>query len=82
MSLLFFSMIWLISIILALPLFTASDIHLIFENSECGITLLVCHEQNEIWQEVRFWSYNVLFIKSKITRNAVNVTNLFSDANQ
>uniref|UniRef100_A0AC34Q683 G-protein coupled receptors family 1 profile domain-containing protein n=1 Tax=Panagrolaimus sp. JU765 TaxID=591449 RepID=A0AC34Q683_9BILA len=52
LSLLFFSLIWLISIVLALPLFTASDINLIFENSECGIKLTICHEQNERWKQM------------------------------
>ncbi|KAE9552472.1 hypothetical protein FO519_004324 [Halicephalobus sp. NKZ332] len=52
LSLLFFSMIWLISIIFALPLFIASDIHIIFKKPECGIAIPICHEQNEIWKEM------------------------------
>uniref|UniRef100_A0A7E4UYK0 G_PROTEIN_RECEP_F1_2 domain-containing protein n=1 Tax=Panagrellus redivivus TaxID=6233 RepID=A0A7E4UYK0_PANRE len=52
LSLLFFSLIWLISFVLALPLFTASDINLIFEKPDCGIQLTICHEQNQRWKEM------------------------------
>ncbi|KAI6241498.1 G-PROTEIN-RECEP-F1-2 domain-containing protein [Aphelenchoides fujianensis] len=53
LSLLFFVSIWTISILLALPLFDASDLNVIFEDSTCGISLTICHEKNEIWQAMR-----------------------------
>ncbi|KAH7732319.1 FMRFamide-related peptide activated G-protein coupled receptor [Aphelenchoides avenae] len=52
LSVLFFSLIWLISILLALPLFAASDLNVIFEDKSCGISLTICHEQNERWQQM------------------------------
>ncbi|TMS36980.1 hypothetical protein L596_004018 [Steinernema carpocapsae] len=50
LSLIFFALIWLISIVFALPLLIASDLNVIFEDVHCGISLKICHEQNEIWQ--------------------------------
>uniref|UniRef100_A0A914RJG0 G-protein coupled receptors family 1 profile domain-containing protein n=1 Tax=Parascaris equorum TaxID=6256 RepID=A0A914RJG0_PAREQ len=52
LSLLFFSLIWLISIALALPLLIASDLNTIFEDHNCDISLRICHEKNEIWQQM------------------------------
>ncbi|MFH4974812.1 hypothetical protein AB6A40_001521 [Gnathostoma spinigerum] len=52
LALLFFVLIWLSSIILALPLLIASDLKPIFKDSRCGISLEICHEQNIIWQKM------------------------------
>ncbi|KAK0397425.1 hypothetical protein QR680_002121 [Steinernema hermaphroditum] len=52
LSLLFFALIWVISIVFALPLLIASDLNVIFEDKHCGISLQICHEQNEIWQNM------------------------------
>ncbi|VDK44468.1 unnamed protein product [Anisakis simplex] len=60
LSLLFFSLIWLISIALALPLLIASDLNTIFEDENCGISLKICHEKNEIWQQVKAYTLAVL----------------------
>jgi len=53
LSLIFFSLIWLASILLAAPLFLAADITPIFHDSQCGIELNLCNEQNERWKEVK-----------------------------
>uniref|UniRef100_A0A915EEB9 G-protein coupled receptors family 1 profile domain-containing protein n=1 Tax=Ditylenchus dipsaci TaxID=166011 RepID=A0A915EEB9_9BILA len=68
LSLLFFSLIWLISILLALPLFAASDLGKIFEDKNCGISLTICHEQNERWQQMPLiskeaYTVGVLFVQ-------------------
>uniref|UniRef100_A0A914NQZ8 G-protein coupled receptors family 1 profile domain-containing protein n=1 Tax=Meloidogyne incognita TaxID=6306 RepID=A0A914NQZ8_MELIC len=52
LSLIFFSLIWLASILLAAPLFLAADISPIFHDSQCGIELNLCNEQNERWKEL------------------------------
>jgi len=52
LSLFFFSLIWLISILLALPLYTASDLKLLFSDERCGISVSICHEQNVRWQQM------------------------------
>lgn len=51
LALLFFLLIWLISILLALPLFVASDLDRVFEDKNCGIVLTICHEKNLKWKQ-------------------------------
>jgi neuropeptide Y receptor len=53
LSLIFFILIWIISFLLALPLLDASDLNVLFQDKNCGITLTICHEKNEHWQKVR-----------------------------
>ncbi|EYC24047.1 hypothetical protein Y032_0014g2288 [Ancylostoma ceylanicum] len=50
LSLMFFVFIWVLSLILAVPLLIASDLNTIYEDPICGISLRICHEQNDIWQ--------------------------------
>ncbi|PIO77745.1 7 transmembrane receptor [Teladorsagia circumcincta] len=50
LSLMFFVFIWVVSLILAVPLLIASDLNTIYEDPSCGISLRICHEQNDIWQ--------------------------------
>ncbi|KAF8354736.1 npr-11 [Pristionchus pacificus] len=50
LSLIFFIVIWVVSLILALPLLIASDLNILFHDQNCGITIQICQEQNEIWQ--------------------------------
>ncbi|VDM53785.1 unnamed protein product [Angiostrongylus costaricensis] len=50
LSLMFFVFIWVLSLILAVPLLIASDLNTIYEDPSCGISLRICHEQNDIWQ--------------------------------
>lgn len=52
LSLIFFSLIWLISIMLALPLYTASDLKQLFSDERCEISVNICHEQNVRWQSM------------------------------
>jgi neuropeptide Y receptor len=52
LSIVFFTLIWVISFLLALPLFDASDLNILFEDKSCGIELTICHEKNERWQQV------------------------------
>uniref|UniRef100_A0A915PTY6 G-protein coupled receptors family 1 profile domain-containing protein n=1 Tax=Setaria digitata TaxID=48799 RepID=A0A915PTY6_9BILA len=49
LALLLFSLIWVISIALALPLLITSDLNTVFDDDKCGISLKICHEKNEIW---------------------------------
>ncbi|EFO19795.2 neuropeptide F receptor [Loa loa] len=49
LALLLFSLIWIISITLALPLLITSDLNTVFDDDKCGISLKICHEKNEIW---------------------------------
>ncbi|KAJ1361798.1 putative neuropeptide Y receptor 11 [Parelaphostrongylus tenuis] len=46
----FFVFIWVVSLVLAVPLLIASDLNTIYEDPSCGISLRICHEQNDIWQ--------------------------------
>ncbi|XGW33857.1 hypothetical protein V3C99_017938 [Haemonchus contortus] len=46
----FFVLIWVVSLVLAVPLLITSDLNTIYEDSSCDISLRICHEQNEIWQ--------------------------------
>ncbi|XGW33855.1 hypothetical protein V3C99_017938 [Haemonchus contortus] len=50
LSLMFFVLIWVVSLVLAVPLLITSDLNTIYEDSSCDISLRICHEQNEIWQ--------------------------------
>ncbi|GMR61662.1 hypothetical protein PMAYCL1PPCAC_31857 [Pristionchus mayeri] len=50
LSLIFFVAIWVVSLILALPLLIASDLNVLFHDQNCGITIEICQEQNDIWQ--------------------------------
>ncbi|VDM74407.1 unnamed protein product [Strongylus vulgaris] len=50
LSLMFFVFIWVVSLILAVPLLIVSDLNTIYEDPTCGISLRLCHEQNDIWQ--------------------------------
>lgn len=52
LSLLFFCLIWLISLILAIPLLIASDLKDIYVDPDCRIDIRICHEQNEIWEQM------------------------------
>ncbi|KAL3095344.1 hypothetical protein niasHS_007443 [Heterodera schachtii] len=52
LSLLFFSMIWLASVLLAAPLFLAADLRPVFQQKSCQIELNLCSEQNERWKEL------------------------------
>ncbi|CAB3401103.1 unnamed protein product [Caenorhabditis bovis] len=52
LSLCFIIMIWITSIILAVPLLQASDLYSVYEDKSCGISLHICHEQNEIWEKM------------------------------
>uniref|UniRef100_A0A914HED7 G-protein coupled receptors family 1 profile domain-containing protein n=1 Tax=Globodera rostochiensis TaxID=31243 RepID=A0A914HED7_GLORO len=52
LSLVFFSMIWLASILLAAPLFLAADLRPVFRDNRCQIELDLCSEQNERWKEL------------------------------
>ncbi|KAK5982400.1 7 transmembrane receptor [Trichostrongylus colubriformis] len=61
LSLMFFVFIWVVSLILAVPLLIASDLNTIYEDPSCGISLRICHEQNEIWQTVNTFEWVSLF---------------------
>ncbi|KAI6214921.1 hypothetical protein M3Y94_00324900 [Aphelenchoides besseyi] len=67
LSLLFFAGIWLISLLLAFPLFLAADINSIFKDKACGISLTICHEKNDIWQNMiiskELYTVGVLFVQ-------------------
>ncbi|KAI6176805.1 putative neuropeptide Y receptor 11 [Aphelenchoides bicaudatus] len=52
LSLLFFSLIWIISFLLALPVLDASDLNVLFKDKNCDITLTICNEKNEKWQQM------------------------------
>ncbi|CAJ0583695.1 unnamed protein product, partial [Mesorhabditis spiculigera] len=52
LALVFFIMIWITSLILAIPLFIASDLKPVFRSEPCGISLDLCHEQNDIWNNM------------------------------
>jgi neuropeptide Y receptor len=52
LSLLFFSLIWIVSFLLALPLLDASDLNVLFRDKNCDITLTICNEKNERWKQV------------------------------
>ncbi|CAO4382933.1 unnamed protein product [Caenorhabditis nigoni] len=52
LSFCFFIMIWVISLILAVPLLQASDLTPVFVEPSCDIALYICHEQNEIWEKM------------------------------
>jgi hypothetical protein len=43
--------------VLALPLFVASDLNNVFSDNRCGISLQICQEKNERWEQV----YNLYF---------------------
>ncbi|CAI5456780.1 unnamed protein product [Caenorhabditis angaria] len=46
----FFVMIWITSLILAVPLHQASDVLQVWENKDCNMYMFICHEQNAIWE--------------------------------
>ncbi|CAD6187126.1 unnamed protein product [Caenorhabditis auriculariae] len=50
LSIIFFILIWIVSLSFAVPLLLASDLNMVYEDSKCGIVLEICHEQNEIWE--------------------------------
>uniref|UniRef100_A0A0N5B1C2 G_PROTEIN_RECEP_F1_2 domain-containing protein n=1 Tax=Syphacia muris TaxID=451379 RepID=A0A0N5B1C2_9BILA len=50
LALLLFVLIWLISVVLALPMLIASDIQTIID--ECSIQLMICQENDRIWQKM------------------------------
>ncbi|VDD97495.1 unnamed protein product [Enterobius vermicularis] len=50
LALLLFLLIWLISVVLALPMLIASDIQTIFD--DCLIILQICQENDQLWQKI------------------------------
>ncbi|VDN00758.1 unnamed protein product [Thelazia callipaeda] len=52
LALLLFFLIWVISIALALPLLITSDLNTVFDDEHCGMSLRICQEKNEIWNEM------------------------------
>jgi hypothetical protein len=47
-----FAFIWLISFGLAVPLLIASDIKELHHDPQCNLFFDICHEQNNIWQDM------------------------------
>ncbi|CAI4223937.1 unnamed protein product [Auanema sp. JU1783] len=67
LSIIFFVLIWIISLVFAIPMLIASDVSEIYNDPPCNISLEICHEKNSNWDTMavskRTYTLSVLIVQ-------------------